>query len=195
MSKYGSITDTKTHVQTLLSSVDTFEMNGLTSMQTGRNSVYQRLNSLIAAYGLVNTTGPDYAPLEASDSGDPNKTSEEKGRSKFRSLYPGIFVTTTVEGNYANLRRFIREIVTGQDFIVISSVQLEPSETEKKNNPATQPAPAAPGLSNPPIGGAPGPVQTGDGLRRQGKTHGETVSLRLEMAAYFRRPTLVRAVQ
>ena len=43
----------------------------------------------------------------------------------------------TVEGSYQNLRRFIREIETSKQFIVISAVELEPTENEEKQTNRT----------------------------------------------------------
>jgi hypothetical protein len=40
----------------------------------------------------------------------------------------------TLEGSYQNLRRFIREIETSNQFVVVSAVELEPSENNEKEN-------------------------------------------------------------
>jgi hypothetical protein len=188
-SKYGEITDTQTQVDKLLTSVDDFETRFLPAVSNGQNALYQRLNSLIISYGLMNTTGPDYAPLETADANNTQQSDDEKGRSKFRSLYPGVYVTMTVEGPYQNLRRFIRDIETGNEFVVISSVELAPSDNSDAAKTTTQT-----------IAGVSPPVQPGfqtkpmmvqpqfQGARQQGKMHGETIALHIELAAYFRRP-------
>ena len=192
--KYGDITNTETQVAKLMTSVDDFESRYLPVAATGRTSLYQRINGLISGYGLVNTTGPDYSPLETIDVNSGVQSEEESGREKYRSLFPGVYVAMTVEGSYQNIRRFIREVETGNDFVVVSAVELEPSDTEQRpdqQNGPTQSGPIAnpnsgfpPGLSgNPTINTQPAPAP-----RQKGKTHGEVVSLRLEMAAYFRRP-------
>jgi hypothetical protein len=198
--KYGEITSTEEQVAKLLTSVDDFETRYLPAATNGRGALYQRLNGLIASYGLTNTTGPDYAPLEPAEQKVGNQTDEERGREKYRSLFPGVYVTMTLEGPYQNLRRFIREIETGNEFVIISSIELEPSDTEQKKPengaPPQQAAGAQPGGI--PLGtmadlqGAP-KVTTVAGQppagtdKPGGKTRGETVALRLEMAAYFRR--------
>lgn len=194
--KYGDITSTETQVAKLISSVDDFESLYLPIAETGRTSLYQRINGLLAGYGLVNTTGPDFAPLELADQTQANQSDEERGRAKFRSIFPGVYVTMTLEGSYQNLRRFIRDIETGREFIVISAVELEPSDTQQKDENGNPPGPAAfpasafpQGQINPTMPSA-ASQQT---ARPRGKTHGETVSLRLEMAAYFRRPASVPA--
>lgn len=192
-SKYGNITSTETQVAKLVSSVDDFESNYLPVAANGRTSLYQRLNGLIVGYGLVNTSGPSYAPLELADQDQMNQTDEERGRERFRSLFPGVYVTMTVEGPYQNLRRFIREIETGNEFVVISSVELAPSESTAGTNQSG----AATGLAGEqrtatinPITGE--PVQTTPKIQApRGRTYGERVALRLEMAAYFRRQNVV----
>ena len=200
-SKFGEITSTEEQVTKIVASIDDFEARFLPLPVNGQPALYQRLNGLIAAYGLVNTTGPDYAPLETNDMNTGQQTEEQKGRAKYRSLYPGVYVSTTVEGSYQNLRRFIREIETGREFVIVSAVELAPADTEKQKTPASQ-APGAGNVTsaNPTMGGPKGfPAGIGPTIsqdqtqarRPQGKTHGETVSLHIEMAAYFRRPSFV----
>jgi Tfp pilus assembly protein PilO len=199
-SKYGDITNTETQVVKLMTSVDDFESRYLPVASNGRTSLYQRINGLITGYGLINTSGPDYAPLETIDANDGVQSEEERGRSKYRSLFPGVYVTMTVEGSYQNIRRFIREIETGNDFVVVSAVELEPSDAEagsdKQNAPAQTAQVADEGFSRPPgLSGNPAITQQpAPSTRNKGKTHGEVVSLRLEMAAYFRRPNVVPQV-
>jgi len=198
--KYGDITSTETQVAKLLSSVTDFETRFLRNPLLDKTSLYQRINGLISAYGLVNTSGPDYAPLEISDGGRNAQESEgERGRTKFQSLFPGVYVTTTVEGSYQNLRRFIREVETSQQFVIISAIELEPAENEEEKADPTKPTQAS--INQVQLG-----TNVQDGFTQspnftqnvppsqqpkivRGKTRGETVSLRLEMAAYFRRPT------
>jgi hypothetical protein len=205
--KYGTITTTEARVAELISSVDDFETRFLPVGTIGKSALYQRINGLIGAYGLVNTTGPDYAPLQIADSRRGQETESERGRSKFQSLFPGVYVTMTVEGSYQNLRRFIREMETGNQFVVISAVELEPAESENKED-KSQPTVAQAQINNvqispnniagfpqAPNSGQPiAPFQTTTTTAApkaaRGKTHGETVSLRLEMAAYFRRPVV-----
>ena len=198
--KYGNITTTEARVAELVNSADDFETRFLPIASNGRTALYQRINGLISAYGLVNTTGPDYAPLEIADETRGQTSEAERGRTKFQSLFPGVYVTTTVEGSYQNLRRFIREIETSDQFVVISAVELQPTENEDKDKAKTDTV-AQTQPDNVPItpNSPPGfpPQQTFGQTSQQpqpprqkinrGKNHGETVSLRLEMAAYFRR--------
>lgn len=198
--KYGEIKDTQTQVDTLVASVDDFEARFLPAELNGRSAIYQRLNSLIRAYGLVNTSGPDYAPLEPIGKEERRQqTEDEKGRARFRSLYPGIYITTTLEGSYQNLRRFIRDVETGREFLLISSIELAPAESAVRRrddrgsdgSQTTAPSNAAPNTGMFPPGAnimtAPQPRQESP-RPQQGRMLGQVVSLRIEMAAYFRRP-------
>ncbi len=208
-SKYGDITTTESQVAKLVASVNDFESAFLPIASTGRTSLYQRLNGLIAGYSLVNTNGPNYAPLELneqeSNGNGAGQSEQEQGRAKFKSIFPGVYVTMTVEGSYQNVRRFLREIETANEFVIISSVELEPTETKKKEDNTQPPATQQPvaGQNFPAVtqrGGFdptrnPGmQTQVPQPQPPQGKTHGETVSLRLEMAAYFRRENVGSAV-
>ena len=199
-SRYGNITTTEERVGELTRSVDDFESRFLSVETIGKPALYQQINGLIKSYGLTNTTGPDYAALEISDPNRNTQESEEqKGRSKAVSVYPGTYITMTLDGPYQNLRRFIREIETSNQFVVISSIQLEPSENKEKEA-IDQTKPAQVSINNPPVpnqfGGVnpntfqqPNPQEQTQAVKAdRGKTHGETVTLRLELAAYFRRP-------
>lgn len=180
--KFGDITNTETQVARLVASAEDFESRFLLEETVGKTAIYQRLNGLIDAFGLVNSTGPDYAPIELSEDerrqGSDERT--QRGRSKFQSLFPGVYVTMTVEGSYVNLRRFLNEIENSNEFIVISTVELEPAEGEEstttgQTGPVTAAAPAKQAETT-------------------GRTRGTVVSLRLELAAYFQRPNEQRLV-
>lgn len=201
--RYGSITSTEAQVAKLLTSVTDFETRFLRNPLLDKTSLYQRLNGLIAAYSLTNTTGPDYAPLEITDANGSRQQSEsERGRAKYQSLFPGVYVTTTVEGSYQNLRRFIREIETSDQFVIISAIEFQPAETEQPKNDPTKPPQQQQQINNVqinpmnPYGVAQNPTvtttvpDTAQMQRQRGKMRGEIVSLRLEMAAYFRRSAL-----
>jgi Tfp pilus assembly protein PilO len=197
---YGNITDVETRVAELIRSVDDFEVNYLPVDTTGRTALYQRINGLIAGYGLVNTNGPAYAPLDMPDADEANPSDEERGRAKYRSLFPGVYITMTVEGPYHNIRRFIRDIETGREFVVISSVEIEPTEGEAQRGSASPDGTSTQDQSNSDLrfGGQVLPdrslPQEEQPTHRRGRTLGENVSLRLEMASYFRRPNYAPAV-
>lgn len=199
-SKYGNISNDENRIERLLSSVNDFESRYLPVPNIGRTGLYQRINGLIASYGLINSSGPDYAPLEIIDRNGSGAAEDRTGKGKFRSFFPGVYVTMTVEGPYTNLRRFLRDIETGNEFIVVSSVQLEPSDSQAQPD---RPDEAVAGSAVPGMSGDPTSMYSGSGNvmmprdqisqvampnSARGKTHGAVVSLRIEMAAYFRRP-------
>jgi hypothetical protein len=197
---FGTSQSIESKVADVVASEENFEAMYLPPEASGRNALYQRLNGLIDSFGLVNTTGPDYTLLPTTDQENSRGSDEERGRDRFRSIFPGMYVSMTVEGSYQNLRRFIRELEAGREFVVISSVQLEPSD-----NPASDQNNSAPvqQQSQPQVQTVPGfggrfpsgpPVQQGPiAVPKKGKTHGEVVSLHLELAAYFRRPNFDQA--
>lgn len=195
--KYGEITSSQDQVTKILTSVDNFETQYLPAVSNGQQALYQRLNGLIMQHGLVNTSGPDYQSLDIQEqTRNQQGQSDDKGREKYRSLYPGVYVTMTVDGSYQNLRRFIRDIETGNEFVVISAVELAPSDTEVTKQPQQIAPPAKPN-TKPANTSQPGfftsvpaiqQPQMIQGARQSGKVHGEVVALHIELAAYFRRP-------
>ena len=149
-------------------SVEDFEANRLSLRGEGRIALLNTLNKLIRSNGLRNTAGPNYTALDplaaAATPGAPTRT----GNAKWQSIYPGLGVNVTVEGAYPNLRRFVREIETSNEFIVINSIELEKATDTSAATTAV--APTAEGEAKP-------------------VARGSLVSLRLDMAVYFRRET------
>ena len=151
---------TEATVQSITQSLEGFENNRLVSSNSGRMGLYDSLNQMIRKNALRNTSGPTYTPLDPA--GQKSSTTGAKSASaKWQSLYPGIAISLTVEGPYQNLRRFIRDLETTKQFIIINSVELE-SATETNAASSSQDGTSA----NP---------------------RGSLVSLRLELATYFRR--------
>jgi len=160
---YQHNADTKSMVETINTSLQTFENDHLVGRGNGRMALYAELNQLIRRNGLRNTAGPSYsvlAPL-GTKSQQQSASTDRQGNAKWQSVFPGIGVSVTVEGPYQNLRHFLREIETSRQFLIINSVELE-SATESNALPAGE-------------GGTP---QAG---------HRAPVSLRLVMATYFQR--------
>jgi Tfp pilus assembly protein PilO len=123
----------------------------------GRLDLYDELNQLILKNNLRNTSGPTYTPL------DPAGTKSVGGRTtttKWQSFYPGIAVMVTVEGQYQDIRRFIRDIERSKQFVVINEVELQ------RANENNAPASADEAASSP---------------------RGSLISLQLNMATYFQR--------
>jgi len=151
---------TEATTQKITQSLDNFESNHLLSADRGRMGLYDSLNVLIRKNGLRNTSGPTYTPLEPTDTKAGN-TGTRSASSRFQSIYPGIAISVTVEGQYQNLRRFIRELEATKQFIIINSVELERS-TEANSSPIGE-----------------GEVSS--------TPRSALVSLRLELTTYFQR--------
>jgi Tfp pilus assembly protein PilO len=149
---------TNATVQNITQSLDAFESNRLVGANSGRMSLYDALNQLIRKNGLRNTSGPTYAPLDPTGL-KTNVSGSRSVNTKWQSIYPGIAISLTVDGQYQNLRRFVRDIETNKQFVIINSVELERA-TETDSAAAVAGDPAAGARSS-------------------------LVSLRLEMATYF----------
>lgn len=121
----------------------------------------------------------------------------------------------TLEGEYQNIRRFIREIESSNQFVVVSTVELEGADAKEKREQkqiqrqATQTNQLRPNISQPTMEGFPvnpnaNPIAVNPQQPKtqsqpkaaspKGKVRGELVSLRIEMAAYFRRNNIPNAV-
>lgn len=159
--------DTKQTVDKIAASLNYFETKHLLRPDQGRMDLYEELNQLIIKNGLKNTSGPSYTPL------DPTGTKTTAGKSvttKWQSFYPGIAVMVTVEGQYQDVRRFIRDVERSKQFVVINEVELQ--RATQNNAPVSVEEGAA----------APAPAPgSGSGTR------GSLVSLQLNMATYFQR--------
>ena len=194
--KYDTMNSAETEAAKLVESVSDFQTRFLRPPSIGQTAIYQRINGLINAYGLTNTTGPDYVPLEVAGQQTDNRGGDaESGREKFQSLFPGVYITASVEGSYQNLRRFVRELETSDQFIVISAIELEPAEKDDQPNKTTAVQARINSAEVQPLNEFGVPVgQSVQATETQqlpstarGRTRGQTVNLRIEMAAYFRR--------
>ena len=158
-------------VQEITASLDKFETDFLLQPEQGRMELYDELNQLIIKNGVRNTSGPTYTGL------DPEGTKTAGGRTmttRWQSFYPGVAVLVTVEGQYENVRRFIRDVERSKQFVVINEVELQ--RARDTNAPMS-----AEGESVAAESGQPEPSGAGSGSR------GSLVSLQLSMATYFQR--------
>ena len=153
--------NTAQNVDRVTSSLNKFETEHLMRVDQGRMDLYGELNQLIVKNNVRNTSGPTYTPLEPAGT---KSTSGKTVVTKWQSFYPGIAVTVTVEGEYQNVRRFIRDVERSKQFVVINEVELQR---------ATQ--------NNAPASAEEGPAGSGSGTR------GSLVTLQLNMATYFQR--------
>jgi Tfp pilus assembly protein PilO len=149
--------NTKDQVDRITASLGEFETGHLLPADQGRLELYDELNQMIVKNNLRNTSGPTYTPL------DPMGTKAVGGKSittKWQSFYPGIAVMVTVEGQYQDVRRFVRDIERSKQFVVINQVELQ------RANENSAPASADASASSP---------------------GGSLISLQMNLATYFQR--------
>jgi Tfp pilus assembly protein PilO len=152
--------NTKQTVDRAATSLTKFETGHLMRVTQGRMDLYEELNQLIVKNNVRNTSGPTYTTL------DPTGTKSNSGKTvvtKWQSFYPGIAVMVTVEGEYQNVRRFIRDVERSKQFVVINEVELQRASQN----------------------GAPASAEEGGA---GSGTRGSLVTLQLNMATYFQRP-------
>jgi Tfp pilus assembly protein PilO len=155
-------------VHQISTSLDKFETDFLLRQDLGRMQLYDELNQLIIKNGVRNTSGPTYTALE------PEGTKTTGGRTvttKWQSFYPGVAVLVTVEGQYENVRRFIRDVERSKQFVVINEVELQ--RARDTNAPVSAEGEVAAESGQPETPGS--------------GTRGSLVSLQLSMATYFQR--------
>jgi Tfp pilus assembly protein PilO len=176
-SSLGAGKDTQQRVSDILSSLERFEIDHLGQSSSGTKTVVEELNRLIIKDGLRISGGVAFTQLqEVAPGADERQTQrrsssgEENAQRVVQSIFPGIGVTLTVEGAYPNMRRFIRDIEADRQFVVINTVELE-GVTDSNSAQASAPE----------LTGAPPQPQSPT------PTRAALVSLRLDMAAYFRR--------
>lgn len=125
---FHSAQDTKATVEKITSSLENFETVRLVARDGGRMLLYEQLNQLMSKNGLRNTSGPTYSALEPLGSKSAEQAAAVAANSaatKWQSVYPGIAVNVTVEGQYQNVRHFVRDIESSKEFIVVNAVELE----------------------------------------------------------------------
>ena len=182
----GGQQNTQQRVSEILTSLNSFQIEHL-GQSSGVNNIIEELNRLILKNNLRISGGISYTQLQEAAPGtqtNPQQrraTGEDTQARVVQSVFPGIGVTLTVEGTYPNLRRLIRDIEADNQFVVINTVELE--GVSDSNAVMQTPTAQAPSTVNPegPMGAAPPAAQP------QAITRGALVSLRLDMAAYFRR--------
>ena len=174
--------DTAQRVDEIMTSLERFETGHLGVASSGTKTLIEELNRLITRNGLRISGGINFTQLQEAAPGAENAqrarrqgSGEQSAQRVVQSIFPGIGVTLTVEGPYSNLRRFIRDIEGDRrQFVVINTVELE-GVTD--TNAAEMVAPPVVNGETP--GAAP--------AQPQAPTRGALVSLRLDMATYFRR--------
>jgi hypothetical protein len=180
--------DAQTSVRKIVDSLSDFESRHLGEGSTGSTRVIEELNRLIRKNGLRISGGLNFTQLQETVPGEDRRqqrggrSGEQTAARVVESVFPGVAVTLTVEGPYPRLRQFIADVEADQQsFIVINAVELE--GIADSGSPSSAGAADAPVVST----GEEAPGITPRAAAQPSGARGTLVSLRLEMAAYFRR--------
>jgi Tfp pilus assembly protein PilO len=123
--------DTKGQVDNIAASLNDFESSYLLLPEEGRIQLYDELNQMILKNNLRNTSGPTYTPLDPTGTSTVGKTTT----TKWQSFYPGVAVMVTVEGQYYDIRHFVRDLERTKQFVIINQVELQ--RANENNTPAS----------------------------------------------------------
>lgn len=179
----------------IMGSLERFEAR-LHNRKVGITAIIDEVNQIAQAHHVkagditFHTAAPEPLPGEpkpgASGSPSPTPTPVVR-RDKLPVVYEGLGIDTTVEGDYADLRRFISTLERSRNFVIINAITLQ-SIDEKQRSKARGPAQGAP--MNP----AGGPAQPGNapGLDAGAGAGGSSptqiiVALKIEMETHFSR--------
>ncbi|HEX8475747.1 MAG TPA: GspMb/PilO family protein [Pyrinomonadaceae bacterium] len=181
---------TQASVEEILKSLEDFENRHLVARNEATTAVIEELNTLIRRNRLSIATGVSFTQLDEAPTDDAPQDGQQTQQTRrpaptgiaksLQSVFPGIAVSLTVEGSYPNLRRFIRDIEADRRFIVINTVELEGITDAGARAAAAASAAAGAATEQ---GGAP----SSTGGRPPAAGGATLVSLRLDLAAYFRR--------
>jgi Tfp pilus assembly protein PilO len=169
----GKAEDTKTIVERINQSVVDFETKRLVRRDAGRTDLYETVNELIKQFGLRNTAGPTFSnlePIEDKVNGRTSLRTAKAGDERWKSVFPAIASSVTVEGTYDSLFKFVRELESTDHFIVITGLELE-STNEGLGSSGLEPIAAGPQTQ----------------VRTQPTAKSSPISLRIDMVAYYRR--------
>jgi len=158
-----------TLVANIVGSLEKFETGTLAERDRSSTAIIEELNEKTAHNGLARAqfsfthqeelTGEQLEKQQqrlAASGG--TATGTGIAARKRQSVFPGIDISLTVEGSYANIRRFIHDVEASRHFIVIDGVELESVSDASAQRTAESKV-----------------------------ERGQLVSLRLDMSAYFRR--------
>jgi len=157
--------NTQVTVDEILSSLEVFEARHLASSRSeGSTALIEELNRLIRNNNLRITTGVSFAQFDEVVPGTSARprAATAGNTTALQNIFPGIGISLTVEGGYASMRRFIRDVEAGRQFIVINTVELE-GVTDANS------------------------LRAADGPENRPVAARSLVSLRLDLAAFYRR--------
>lgn len=115
----------------IIASLRRFEAEHLSTQTEGRTRIIVELNEIVRRNNVRNPK-LDFTTLEAIDaSGDTAARPTRRGNAaQMQAVYPGIGVQLSVEGDYQNLRRLIRDIESSTQFVVVNGIEFEDVTTQ-----------------------------------------------------------------
>lgn len=178
-------------VERIKQSLTRFETESLVSRETSERALYEELNEKIRRSGLQRAQF-SFSYQDDSQKAGPTQAEQQRaagnlsGNARRRqTVFPATDISLTVEGTYANLRRFIREVESSPRFVVINGVQLEGLNDTSSGGSASGGVVSEGATPAGPAGR--GAVAAGPSATAGSAPRGALVSLRLDMSAYFRR--------
>jgi Tfp pilus assembly protein PilO len=117
-------------VSRILQSLTRFESDSLDVRGMGDKQLIEELNQKIARSGLARAQFSfiyqDDTQAGANQSAQQRAAGNLAGSARRRqTVFPSTDISLSIEGNYASLRRFIRDVESSRRFVVINGVQLE----------------------------------------------------------------------
>lgn len=117
-------------VSRILQSLTRFESDSLDARGSGDKQLIEELNQKIARSGLARAQFTfiyqDDTQAGANQPAQQRAAGNLSGSARRRqTVFPSTDISLSIEGNYANLRRFIRDVESSRRFVVINGVQLE----------------------------------------------------------------------
>jgi Tfp pilus assembly protein PilO len=117
-------------VSRILQSLTRFESDSLGVRGTGDKQLIEELNQKIARSGLSRAQFTfiyqDDTQAGANQSAQQRAAGNLAGSARRRqTVFPSTDISLSIEGTYANLRRFIRDVESSRRFVIINGVQLE----------------------------------------------------------------------
>lgn len=185
--------NTQASVEEIERSLHDFEESKLPSRAASRTVTIEELNALIRRDGLRISNGVTFTPLNNDVQGvSGSQQTSVRGNNVKQNVYPGIGITLSVEGAYPSVRRFLRDIEMSRQFIVINGVQLESIVANTTRTSSNFRRGALNGTkeitSNATTSNTTPNANNATSVSNESATttNSSLVSLRLDMAAYFR---------
>ncbi len=107
-----------------------FEQEFLTPIQEAQLAVIREVNRLAQQNGVI-PSEISFDPIEQKA-----LEGEEIGERNAKSLFPGLQMSFTVEGSYADIRKFLAALERSRAFVLINSLDLKSVESPQSRGRA-----------------------------------------------------------